>query len=263
MNATFGGDDWNTTMDTSTLGDTQDTRIKNFDPSQQPLSVEIKDLCAIPDGRDKITYGTYNFSKISFCGKVINVENEDGSLIYVVADMDDSSQTIKCYSYNTNNSYNQKYVEGSIIGLCGKLHYRNSQLDVITLSVYEISDLTEIDVFKLWARLAKFEFERGFLNMMYSGLFEFDNVKGYGLPIRGDKKKMAVGAAASVSGESVQALGQLIIRHLKESGRDKFNVVDMALALNVSAERVYRAVEALEAEGNVFMDGEGSYGLGC
>uniref|UniRef100_A0A0N5BF66 RPA_C domain-containing protein n=1 Tax=Strongyloides papillosus TaxID=174720 RepID=A0A0N5BF66_STREA len=264
MNATFDANNWNSTMDASAIADGNEYTIKNFDASKHTISVEIKDLCMIPDGNDKISLGHYDFSKVGIAGKITKVEENEGGITYVVTDMEDSAYSVRCCVYSTSTAYESKYVEGSVIRTCGKLHYHDGQLEVIVLTMSEVEDLAEVDVYKWEARLAKIEFGRGLLGLLYNNPSALSGLKGYGIL---NNSKENGGAAPRVAGNKAsddpQSLGERIIKHLRDSGQEKFSIDEMATHFSVAVEVVNRAVEKLEHEGNVFIDGEGTYGLGC
>uniref|UniRef100_A0A0K0E3R9 RPA_C domain-containing protein n=1 Tax=Strongyloides stercoralis TaxID=6248 RepID=A0A0K0E3R9_STRER len=263
MNATLDENNWNMTMDVSTMGDDQGGRTRNFDSTKQTVSVEIKDLCSIPDGNDKLTIGLYDFSKVAFRGKVINVEDEEESVTYVVADVEENSYSIRCCVYNTSHSYGTRFVEGSVVRVCGKLHYLDSRLEVIVHTIQEVEDLAEVECEKWGARLVKLEFGRGLLGLLYSDPLKFSGIKNYSDPKAIKTEGQPTGGNGSVNSNNSLALGERIIRYLKENGLERFKVDEMAVNLNVPVEQIVRAAEALEREGNLFMDGEGCYGLGC
>uniref|UniRef100_A0A0K0G082 OB domain-containing protein n=1 Tax=Strongyloides venezuelensis TaxID=75913 RepID=A0A0K0G082_STRVS len=272
MNATFDGNDWNTTMDASTLENPTEHPIKNFDAQKFTLKVVIKDLCMIPDRKDRITLGNYSFQKVGFAGKITSVEKNESGTNYVVVDTDDSNQSVKCCVYKNAAASASEFVEGSIVRVFGKLHYTDEQLEVIVLVISEIEDITEVDVFKWESHLARIEIGRGLLGLMYSNPSVFSGVKGYGmLDISnggGGDDNDDDGSASNnsiITGDSKdpKSLARQIIDYLRASGEKKFTIDEMSTHFNVAVEKINRAVELLEQEGNVFINGEGIYGLGC
>uniref|UniRef100_A0A0N5BKL0 RPA_C domain-containing protein n=1 Tax=Strongyloides papillosus TaxID=174720 RepID=A0A0N5BKL0_STREA len=272
MNATFDGNNWSITMDSSTLENVGDHRIKNFNEAAFTIKVEFKDLCMIPDGKDKITIGNYSFQKVGFAGKITNVEKDEAGTNYFVADTEENAQSVgkcvKCCVYENSAASSSEFVEGSIVRVFGKLHYVDGQVEVIVLGMSEIEDLAEIEVFKWESRLAKIEFGRGLLGLMYSDPSAFSGVRGYEILNTSKSDAKSDGGASnkntiSQNSDDPKSLAKRIIDHLKNSGKETFTIDEMVTHFNVAVEKISRAVELLEQDGNVFIDGDGIYGLGC
>uniref|UniRef100_A0A0N4ZQZ3 RPA_C domain-containing protein n=1 Tax=Parastrongyloides trichosuri TaxID=131310 RepID=A0A0N4ZQZ3_PARTI len=268
MNNSQSGMDWNETMDTS-IAHRSGGLPPTFDSDKVIASAHIRDLAEIGDGIDKYRQGLYTFSKVTVVGKVINVEEEQNSVIYIVADLDDPEKILRCNMLQQCLGSENRYVEGSLVSVSGKLHYQDCKLEIIIFRMFELDEEGLIKLHSAQVRLSKLLYGRNVIEKLYTNLEMFENVPYFDIPVAASKKKYfpeAGGVDNKVEVALVEdkmSYSDKIIQYLRETGKDQFEISDLTTHFKKSQREIKEIIEAMETEGLVYPNGDNTYGLGC